>query len=544
MASYTVKSVRRAALGLVGVACALLAFPLGSYGRSTAGNTWSGTWSRAEDGVAGSLILVQSGNSVSGHYTWNDGSGRVSGTVSGATFTGGFNETHYQGSFVLTLAGKTFTGSYTGKNKDTNGPISGPFDGTCIAGPCLQNGAPPPPPPPPPSSTAFTQLHVTASTGTNYFHKGGTPADAWYPIGPDTVLKPGDEITTEPDGEITMAFADNSKVTLSNLTAFNVGSFFTEGGVTRVEILLKMGEVAAKVHKSEATKSDFRIKSPTGTISVRGTKFSASYDPGSRTSIAAVTEHSVVVTPAKRPKLAVTVPAGKEVEFTATSVSPLAPLGKANAHGGIDRAKAYQLAAAAVGKAAKACALTRLTTTAGISVKPAGPGWLVMIPVVGNVKGPSSWTAAGSTATPVNAVAKQLAAGCQGIAPTTSATVTFSHAGTAFDQPIAAPQSANDLEANVDPHTGAIASAYWTKDGKSLGAAATVPAGADGLVFTTSPGANPGTPAPRPAGATGFHVFWNASGAITSATWTRVGKPLAAIPVTSGQKAIAISNGS
>jgi len=42
--------------------------------------------------------------------------------------------------------------------------------------------------------------------------------------------------------------------------------------VVKTEILLKMGEVAAQVNKSEATKSDFRIKSPTGTASVRGTK--------------------------------------------------------------------------------------------------------------------------------------------------------------------------------------------------------------------------------------------------------------------------------
>ena len=58
----------------------------------------------------------------------------------------------------------------------------------------------------------------------------------------------------------------------------------------RTEILLKMGEIAAQVNTSEATKSDFRIKNPTGTTSVRGTKFSVSYDPGSRTSLVSVTE--------------------------------------------------------------------------------------------------------------------------------------------------------------------------------------------------------------------------------------------------------------
>lgn len=101
--------------------------------------TWTGTWHRAENGVDGDLVLVEDGEKVSGRYSWNDASGRVSGTVSGDTFTGGFNETHYQGSFTLTLDGKHFTGSYTGKNKSTGGPVSGPFDATCTAGDCLQN---------------------------------------------------------------------------------------------------------------------------------------------------------------------------------------------------------------------------------------------------------------------------------------------------------------------------------------------------------------------------------------------------------------------
>jgi hypothetical protein len=122
---------------------------------ASAADTWSGTWARAE--VNGNLILTQTGSSVSGHYTWNDGSGQVSGTVSGSTFSGSFDETHYQGSFSLTLNGKSFSGSYSGTNKDTMGDVSGPFTGTCIAGDCLSNGAAPPPsgvPPITPTSEA------------------------------------------------------------------------------------------------------------------------------------------------------------------------------------------------------------------------------------------------------------------------------------------------------------------------------------------------------------------------------------------------------
>ena len=103
------------------------------------------------------------------------------------------------------------------------------------------------------------------------YHREGAPDDEWLPLTKGTVLKQGDEISFDPDGAATLAFADNSTVVVRNTTQLKIASFFTEGGVVRTEILLKMGEVAAKVNKSEATKSDFAPpKSPTGTSSVRG----------------------------------------------------------------------------------------------------------------------------------------------------------------------------------------------------------------------------------------------------------------------------------
>jgi hypothetical protein len=124
----------------------------------------------------------------------------------------------------------------------------------------------------------------------------------------------------------------------------------------------------------------------------------------------------------------------------------------------------------------------------------------------------------------------------------TGPSVTFTQNGSPLGQPLAAPAAANDVEANMDPRTGVVANAYWTQGGHSLGPIA-VPAGATGLAFSTASGSSPGTPLARPKAATGFHVFWNPSGVIISASWTSVGKLLATIPVSSGQKAIAFTNG-
>jgi hypothetical protein len=93
------------------------------------------------------------------------------------------------------------------------------------------------------------------------------------------------------------------------------------------------------------------------------------------------------------------------------------------------------------------------------------------------------------------------------------------------------------------PATGIVAKAYWIRGGKSVGPM-TVPAGATGVVFATSSGGTPPTPLVRPRVGTDFHVKWNDAGTITSAWWTRVGKLLAQIPVTSGETSIAMTQGS
>src|SRR5690349_8651285 len=146
-----------------------------SYGPSVtaaAGDTWEGTWQRTE--IPGKhLFLTQTGSQVSGHYDWNDASGVFGGSVSGATLAAGFTETRYEGSATLTLAGRTFSGSYTGKNRETGGSIEGPFNGTCIAGACLGNGAAPSP-----SPAAITPTSMPPALGKTTLYPAPAPGAA------------------------------------------------------------------------------------------------------------------------------------------------------------------------------------------------------------------------------------------------------------------------------------------------------------------------------------------------------------------------------
>jgi hypothetical protein len=245
------------------------------------------------------------------------------------------------------------------------------------------------------------------------FHKGGSAPGAWLPLEKDAVLKQGDDLTCDPDGLTKLAFGDNSTVTVKNTTALKIASFFTDGGVVKTEILLRMGEVAAQVNHSEATKSDFRIVSPAQSGSVRGTIFTSYYDPGSNTAVTSVARGVVAVDPTKPGLPTVNVGAGKEVVVTSTSISPVAPIGKAGARGGVNPVTARDLVLAAVAKQNGPCGLVTPRTKA-FSVKPSGAGWVVSVTfIAGKAKGVSTWSVLGRRVTPANPLARKIAAGCR-----------------------------------------------------------------------------------------------------------------------------------
>jgi hypothetical protein len=262
--------------------------------------------------------------------------------------------------------------------------------------------------------SAINEVRVISVVPDVQFHRQG--CKEWQTLHVDTVLKQGDEISCDPDGSVVLAFEDNSKVTVAGTTQLKIGSFFTEGGIVRTEILLKMGEVAAKVNKAEGTKSDFRIKEPTGTTSMRDTAFSVFYDPGSRAGITRVTKDVAEVDPTKPGLPTVRVPAGKEIEVTATSESPISPIGKADARGGIDRLLARDRALKVVSRFNGPCQVT--TPRAGaFSVKPVPAGWLVSVLMTGKLNGWSTWQVSGAKVTPLNKLAKTIAGGCKIVKP-------------------------------------------------------------------------------------------------------------------------------
>jgi hypothetical protein len=249
-------------------------------------------------------------------------------------------------------------------------------------------------------AAAINEVRVVSVKGDVKFHKEGCPDEQWLNVSKGSVLKQGDEISCDPDGVVVLAFADNSTVTLRATTQLKIASFFTEGGVVRTEILLKMGEVASKVNKSEATKSDQRIKQTTFTASVRGTEYTTYFDPSSKIGIVRTKEGVVEVDPVNPKLKTVLVPAGKEVEVGPKSMTKVVGTGKAGARGGVDRIKATEK----VMKELAGCHADMPRDTAAFSLKPVKGGWAMSAKLVG--KGTAKWKVLRGKARPANALAR------------------------------------------------------------------------------------------------------------------------------------------
>jgi hypothetical protein len=529
--------------GLALFAGLLLAFSLGSAAGAPQPPNLTGTWTRSDGGT---FSLTASGTGLTHlHAEWHgtaaSGHPKLFGVFDGSLNSAG---DAYSGSLAITEGDVHVAGTMTFHIDSPNKLTVTYSQANGVGGTIVMTRSGGTSTPPESSKT----VSVSSFSGEVTVRRNGGP---WEPLTSGRRLEAGDEIFTAVDSRAVLKFEDGSTLEVRELSQLLAHTVLVTENRRDVEVQLKLGEIKAQVKKEKAVDTTFEIRRGFGRIpgtdeefgdaSVRGTVFTVFADPVGKAVIVSTQRGVVAVTP-KRNTKPVLVPAGKEVEVTAAGASPLAPIGKAGARGGVNRLKARDLVLAVIDRSVAACQLGAPRMAAG--VKPAGAAaWTVSVTVQGNVKGVSLWRVGGGRVSPLNTLAKTIAAGCKGSSGATAIhpSVTFTQNGTAVGQAIVAPTTADGLAANMDPHTGVIANAYWTRGGKSLGAVA-VPAGATGLVFRTAPSASPGTPLTRPSAATSFHVGWNAGGVITSAGWFSVGKPLATIPVTSGQEAIAFTN--
>ena len=228
----------------------------------------------------------------------------------------------------------------------------------------------------------------------------------WKLLAPGATLKQGDELNVDPDGEVVLEFGDNSRVTVRETSQLKIASFFTQGGIARTELLLKVGQFAAKVNKSETTRSDFRVKSPSGPGSVRGTTFGVFAD--SKGSLWSVRKGTVSVK-GKRGRARL-VRGGREVEVTSRGVGPIARLGRAGApRRGLNRAGAWARVNRVLAGADEPCGFA----VRNYSLRRTRTGWSVSVTLAGRTRGRAAFRVVRRKQEPRNQLARRLARGCR-----------------------------------------------------------------------------------------------------------------------------------
>jgi hypothetical protein len=385
----------RRRLGLALAAVFVIA--LGVNAPAQAAYTWEGTWRS----TFGEIKMTASG---SGTYP---NCGTLSPTeLDGRTNKGEWKECASNGKyeFHMSPGGGSFDGSYT--RGESASCVSPPcdWDGTCIAGACLQNSAEDERP------AKGERVTVAGISGEVAYRLG---AGNWRPLKQGDKLPQNAEIFTGVDSRVTMKLSDGSSFELRELTQILVQTLERTGeDRLRVKVQLKVGEIKARVDKEKALDTNFDIQTPTATAGVRATIFSVFYDASAKAAIVSTTRGSVSVDPAARGLSTTLVPAGKELEVTAKAMSKLAARGKAGARGGVNRSRARALVLARLDRAERGCNLTTRRSPSIIGVKPAPRGWLVSVTVGGEAKGTSKWRVRGGEARPKNRLAKKINRRC------------------------------------------------------------------------------------------------------------------------------------
>ena len=153
------------------------------------------------------------------------------------------------------------------------------------------------------------------------------PGADWQEAFEGMRLDAQDEIHTGPDSEATLLFPDGSTVVVHELSRIRMGGLLKEDTRFKIEILMKMGEISAKVKPQEVIGSGFSVRTPTATAGVRGTVFTTRFDEKTQTATVSVTEGSVLVTPTNTAHQPVMLRANQEVEVAQNSVSAIRPVG-------------------------------------------------------------------------------------------------------------------------------------------------------------------------------------------------------------------------
>jgi hypothetical protein len=218
------------------------------------------------------------------------------------------------------------------------------------------------------------------------------PGADWQEASEGMRLSADDEIHTGPDSEATLEFPDGSIVILKQLTRIKMRGLLSDENRVKIDLLLKMGELKAQVIRQDVVGSDFSVKTPVATTSVRGTVFTVRYDESSQTTTVSVEESKVFVTPTNSSLKPFMLEASQQVEITETNVGKIRPLDSGNGNQQISVGTILDSINKS-GKGAAVGAIINANPLAGIWTGSSGAGGLIEEWYIRNENG--NWTVKG-----------------------------------------------------------------------------------------------------------------------------------------------------
>jgi len=102
----------------------------------------------------------------------------------------------------------------------------------------------------------------------------------WKPVSAGMEIKEGAYIMTAFESGCTLEFKDKSTLVVKELSKIQISKFALQAKSVNADVSLFNGRVKATVHRDIDTKTEFRVKTPVSTISVRGTEEEIYYSPG------------------------------------------------------------------------------------------------------------------------------------------------------------------------------------------------------------------------------------------------------------------------
>lgn len=153
-------------------------------------------------------------------------------------------------------------------------------------------------------------------------HKSG----GWQDMSTDELLGEGDEIHTGAQTAIVLEFKEGHRVTINSLTQIRIGTLINPKDRAKIQVLLKLGQIEAEKPPQRTPSTDFSIKTPVATCSVRGTKFVVRHDEKKNETLVSVAEGKVLLTPEHKKLKKITLGANQEVAVTKKAVSKIRPV--------------------------------------------------------------------------------------------------------------------------------------------------------------------------------------------------------------------------